>query len=246
MLTSVDSRFTRAAERGIIGGWKITDAEKNLREKNKPHDTSFIYTEYNAVAPFRKEKFRSKKYDKLAKEYIGALKECVAVREKYDPDSNYDEFWAHFSEPYSRRIKALYALQKGGRQFDISHIGYEEESADLMVRGWALNKAEQISFKTKTAKSGKRVYTAKVKNDSGYSLAFVDFTVELYDNKGKLLETDSAYAENIKRNDIFELKFYEYPARAASYAITSVNCQRKSRKSTTDKTDKIDSESTLR
>ena len=244
LLTTVDMRFTRAAERGVINGWKIKDAEKNLRLANQPNDTSFIDAEYDAVSEYEGVDFNSKKVSSYAEDYIGALKDCREVIKKYDPDKDFDAFWAHFSGPYGKRIKALYKLQNGRRQFDISQSGFEDERADLMLQGWALNKAESINFKTKTAKNGKRVYSAKIKNDSGYTLDYLDLTVELYDKNNKLIETDAAYAENVKRNDMVELKFYEAaPARATNYVITAVNCQRKSKNPSAEK---IDRQSTLR
>lgn len=248
LLTSVDQRFIRSAERGVKDGWKVRNAEEYLRRKDRSNDPSFIEIEYEAAGKYAGSDFRSKRLEKAAKEYIAALEDCRKVIATTSPDMDFYGFWRKFSEPYGRRISALYTLQNMGKGFDLRDSRYEDEFEELMLEGWALDKTSKIRFKTKTDKKGRRTFSTTIKNDSGYDLAYLDLTVELYDKNDKLLETDSAYAEDIKNGEERKILFYESgKAKAVNYAVTAVNCRRKTDKDEKKESgDKIDTQTTLR
>ena len=227
LLTSPDRRFCRAVERGVQNGWKVKGAEANLRRTDRTNDTSFIDAEYEAVCQYKDVKFRSRKLGKLAKEYIAALEDCREVIATTSPDMDFNGFWRKFSDPYGQRISALYGMQKRGMGFDLRRAGHEEECSELLLQGWAIEKASKIKFRIKKGEDGERLFVAKVKNDSGYDLAYLDLTVELYGKDSKLLETDSAYAEYIKKGGTAKMVFYEAgESKAVDYAVTAVSCSR--------------------
>lgn len=226
-MTSADKRFIRSMERGLYAGWEQSEPESSLRNLNLKGDTAFIDAEYKAVRSFRKKKdgFRDKALGDLAEEYISALAECRKVAKEKDPNKNFNGFWKQFSEPYGRRLRAICELYNGGYGL-LEEIPekYEARMEDILLQGWALNKTEEISFNRGSADNE---LVAKVKNDSGHELDYMELTIALYDDKGKKIETVTAYESNIKKNGSFKIRCYESEAGSASeFVITAINCEK--------------------
>ena len=239
-VTSVEKRFIRAIRQGVITGWSREINEMAFSDTEGGHDLAFIKDEYESVKSFKGMRFRKEALGELADEYISALEECLAVSEENDPAKDYDTFWSRFSQSYGRRVNAIYSIYRGnyGLSFsDEEQNKYAEEIDNILVKGWSLQKTGSIVFHRmhSDSESGtddnedsgeEYYYTATVSNDSGYDLKYIDVTVELYDSNGDLIEEISAYAENIKNGEDFELTCYQMvDAEAKSYLISAVECQ---------------------
>lgn len=226
-MSSVDKRFVRSANRGMLAGWEKSEPESSLRNINLKGDTTFIEEEYSAVAEFRKGKFRDEKLAAAAAEYIDALAECRKVIKKKDPAKGFNSFWKSFSEPYGRRLRVIYDLERGGFGF-LSEVPeeYAGDKEELLLQGWALTKTSEIAFERADGDKENEL-TAKVVNDSGHALDYMELTVDLYDKEGNLAETVTVYKSDIKKDAKFVLHCYETEAgRTSEYVIRAINCEK--------------------
>lgn len=221
-----DERFIRSANRGMVAGWEKSEPESSLRNKDLKTDVSFIEEEYSAVKPFKRSKFRDQGLGAAAHEYIEALEECHKAIKQCDPAKDFDRFWKRFSVPYGKRLRAIYNLEKGDYGFlEEVPASYAEDKEELLLQGWALFKTEEIVF-DRAKGNKKNELTAKVTNDSGHDLDFIELTVDLYNSKGTLAETAIVYKSDIKKDKDFVLHCYEtVEGRTQEYVITAINCE---------------------
>lgn len=221
-----DERFIRSANRGMVAGWEKSEPESTLRNVDLETDITFIEEEYAAVRPFRHSKFRDEGLGAAAAEYIEALEECHKAIKENDPADGFNTFWKSFSEPYGRRIRAIYNLEKGNYGF-LEEIpdSYIEDKEELLLQGWALIKTETIAF-DRAKGNKKNELTAKVTNDSGHDLDFIELAVDLYDKEGKLAETATVYESDIKKGKDVVLHCYEtVEGRTHEYVVKAINCE---------------------
>lgn len=249
-LLDVDNRFVRAVNAGMSESWALENNEIQLKDSEAPNDTSFIDIEYNEVKSFKGKKFKNKSLGSLAEKYIAALEGCRTAIEENDPDKDFDKFWGAFSQSYGQRVEAIYDLYNGDYGIELDEVGAAEELDDLKLSAWSLKKTADIKFTRVKAEEKKdeneagseseaeaesdsdsgleTVLQATVTNDSGFDLEYINIEVELYDEKGGLIETATAYADNIKNKDEFKLRIYQLEeTKADAYKITSVQCHRK-------------------
>lgn len=247
-LLDVDSRFVRAVNAGLSESWALENNEIQLKENKAPYDTSFIDIEYDNVKEFKDKDFRDESLGKLAGEYIAALEGCRTAIKENDPGKDYDKFWGAFSQSYGQRVEAIYDLYSGDYGIEIEDPEAKEEIDELKLSAWSLKKTSDIKFtrvkaeenKAETENGGEgeaesepasapeTALGATVTNDSGFDLEYINIEVELYDEKGELIETATAYAENIKNKAEFDLRIYQTEeTKADAYKITSVLCSRK-------------------
>jgi len=247
-LLDVDSRFVRAVNAGLSESWALENNEIQLKENKAPYDTSFIDIEYDNVKEFKDKDFRDESLGKLAGEYIAALEGCRTAIKENDPGKDYDKFWGAFSQSYGQRVEAIYDLYSGDYGIEIEDPEAKEEIDELKLSAWSLKKTADIKFtrvkaeENKTENEGEgeteteteagsgldTALQATVTNDSGFDLEYINIEVELYDEKGELIETATAYAENIKNKAKFDLRIYQTTeTQADAYKITSVLCHRK-------------------
>lgn len=247
-LLDVDSRFVRAVNAGLSESWTLENNEIQLKENKAPYDTSFIDLEYDSVKEFKDKDFRDESLGKLAGEYIAALEGCRTAIKENDPGKDYDKFWGAFSQSYGQRVEAIYDLYSGDYGIEIEDPEEKEEIDELKLSAWSLKKTADIKFtrvkaeENKTENEGEgeteteteagsgldTALQATVTNDSGFDLEYINIEVELYDEKGELIETATAYAENIKNKAEFDLRIYQTEeTKADAYKITSVLCHRK-------------------
>lgn len=224
-MISADSRFGRAAARGISAGWDRGITDSTLRQADGKPDVSFIDDELEAMKPYENAHFHSKKLSKLASAYIQALKDCkkaAAEGQSKDPE----KFWEAFSEPYADRLVSIYRIYKGNYGLRFNQSKYHKQSKELILQGWALDKASRVELSRKDTKNGSYELYARLVNDSGSRLEFIDLTVELYDKKGNLIETASAYAENVKPGIVFYARCYvNDEVKARKYVVSAINCK---------------------
>lgn len=219
-MTSIDQRFTRSVERGLYAGWSLDADETQLQTKGKITDTAFIDEEYAAVSEYMGKKYKDDELAGLAKEYTSALKNCRKAATQYDPDKDFDRFWAAFSEPYGRRVRVLYKLYAGDYGFDLSNNDYREESSGLIAQGWFLETVSGLKF-SKSEKDGIRTFKTNVNNDSGKDIEYLNIDVELLDKDGKPVETSSIYLTDIKAGEKMPLQFLSASEKSVSYRISS-------------------------
>jgi len=219
-ITSIDRRFTRSVERGLYAGWNLDTDEMQMQAAGRITDTGFIDAEYDAVSEYMGRKYKDDKLADIARQYTSALKDCRKASRKYDPVKDFDKFWAAFSKPYGARIRALYKLQSGDYGFDLNVDDYPEESEYLLSQGWLLETVSGLKFSS-SEKDGIRTFEARVRNDSGSDIQYLNIDVELLDKSGKRAELSSVYLTNINAGDMMHLQFISSSEKAARYRIVS-------------------------
>lgn len=228
-LVTADARFLRDMSRGLSESWMLESGETELRNRDGEHNTEFVEIEYAAVSKYRNSRFKNNELQALAAQYIDSLEQCRSVAEEKDPDKDFDGFWKEFSQPYGERLTSVYQIYKGDYGLILDDENTSKEKGDLLAQGWILSKVGDIEFKRSENEDGVITYTAELKNDSGFDLEFLDLEVELYNGKGKLVESASAYAENIGKGDSVELVFYQSSdKKVTQYRIVSEICKVKS------------------
>ena len=221
-----DARFIRDLDRGLTASWAQKNDEFRLQKKEEGMSTNFIDLEYSAVSAYKEQKFRNKKLGKLAKAYIASLEECREAAAVADPNEDFDKFWEAFSEPYGERIKTVYSIYKGKYDLELDDPGYKKKKNMFLAQGWILQKVDGISISREKNKDGTVALRAKVKNDSGFDLKYVNLDLELYNKKGKAVEKLSIFAENIKKGEEFELLGYQLSgSKIDGYKIVSETCE---------------------
>lgn len=219
-MTSIDRRFVRSVERGLNAGWDLEADETQLQTAGRITDTGFIDAEYAAVSEYMGRKYKDDELAAIAREYTSALKGCRKAAKKYDPGSDFDSFWAAFSEPYGRRISAIYKLSSGDYGLDLSTSDHAEESEYILSQGWLLETIGGLVFRS-SVKDGIRTFRASVRNDSGRDIEYLNIDVNLLNKEGKIVEVSSIYLENIKAGEVMPLQFISTSEKDVRYRISS-------------------------
>ena len=223
-MTSVDRRFIREAERGVVEGWESGKADLQLRDQGTVTDTTFIDKELEAVEIFRNKPYQDKELKQLAKRYVNDLRKCKAAARMHDPQPDKDSFWAEFGAPYCDRMMVLRALYTGDYKMGSSWDEFPEQRDEVMLRGWAVEKARSIRFERTEGEDGVYKFSARLKNDSGVDIAYLNLDVELYDSNDSVAETAEVINENIKDGSEATLVFYYSGAELSSYRVTYADC----------------------
>lgn len=219
-MISIDRRFTRNVARGVTSGWALEADETQLQTEGRITDTAFIDAEYDAVSEYMNRTYKDDELGILAKEYTSALNDCRKAAKKYDPAADFDSFWAEFSGPYGRRVRALYKLHSGDFGLDLSDDNYREESEYLLSQGWLLETVSGLKFRS-YIKDGVRTFETRISNDSGRDIDYLNIDVELLDKDGKATETSSIYLNDIKAGEVMPLKFISTSENSVSYRVVS-------------------------
>lgn len=224
-LTGIDSRFSRDVERGLRAGWDLESNEFLLQQTGRITDTGFIDAEFEAIADYTQKTYKDDELGRLANEYIKALKDCKKAAEGFSPETDYKSFWAAFSAPYVRRVKALYKMQEGG--FILSADNREDlsdEALMLLAQGWLLNEISGLRF-TPPGSGRTGTYTAQFTNESGMDIEYLNLDISLTDNDNKVLETASAYVSDVPAGESASLSFICTSRKATHYRIISQACR---------------------
>lgn len=222
-MTSVDRLFLRAVERGVTTGWEEGKADLQLKENGRVTDTSFIQKELEAVEDFRNRAYQDKELGKLAKTYIAALKRCSSVAETYDPAGDGGEFWDNFSQPYTDRLVVLRKLYTGEYIRDGAWDDFPEMRDEVLLKGWVAETVGSLKFE-RTADAEKQKFTARLRNDSGTDIEYLNIEVKLYGSNDKIAATAEVIKEDIKDGREAELVFYYSGKDLSSYRINAVDC----------------------
>ena len=222
-MTSADRLFIRAVERGVASGWEEGKADLQLKERGRITDTSFISIELENVEDFRNKAYKDKGLGRLAGRYISALKECSTVAATYDPVNDSDEFWKHFSAPYTERLIVLRKLYTGDYAMGNTWDDFPEVRDEVLLRSWVAEMAGSLRFKREETE-GSNKFVASLKNDSGVDIDYLNIDINLYNKDDKLAATAEVIKENIKDGQEVQLEFYYSGKKLSAYRISSVDC----------------------
>lgn len=223
-ITNIDRRFTRSVERGLYDGWSLSINETQLQSAGRITDTGFIDKEYEAISEYVHRKYTDDDLGHLANEYISALNDCRHVAQQHDPEKDFDDFWTYFSDPYARRVKALYGLYKGDYNFMLDNEQFRSQISGLIAQGWLLESVEGLKFSNVTV-GNNLVFSSRLTNESGRDIEYLNLDIELLDKKGNVAETSSVYVTDIRDGGMMNLRFLSTSGKAVKYRVVSEACQ---------------------
>ena len=223
-MTSVDRRFMREVERGVIEGWTASRGDLQLKESGAVIDTSFIDEELEAAGEFVNKAYQDKTLRKLARRYVSDLKECRSVAAAHDPASDSDAFWEKFAAPYTDRLIVLRTLYTGDYKMGSGWDKYPEQRDEVLLKGWLAKTAADLKFEREKGKDGTDIFKTTLKNDSGFDLEYISIEVGVYDSKGDFYSNAEIYKEDIKNGSTAELMFYFTGSKASSYRVKGADC----------------------
>ena len=222
-MSTVDMLFMRSVERGVTEGWKTDNGDLQLKEQGMVTETGFIEKELEYTAEYRDKAFKDSELKELAHSYIDDLKRCSGAAKNHDPVTESEAFWGEFAEPYTERLVQLRRLFVENEYMGRSWDQYPDQLDEILFRGWIAEKIPELSFEVTDAGNGINKYTAKLYNDSGYDIDYINVDVEIYDSKDKLIGVAEVYQEDIKNGRSGELNFYYANKGKISYRVSGVD-----------------------
>jgi hypothetical protein len=222
-MASVDRRYLRSVERGVLDGWNAGRGDLQLRNEGRISDTSFIDAELAAVEEFHNKPYQDKKLKKLAEQYYSALRKCKIAADAHDPDTDSEEFWKEFSVGYTERVLALWKMYNGDYKIGFRWNSQPDKKRELLFRGWLADTIPKLRFEKTGSSKGIAGYKTVLTNDSGYRIKYINIDVELYDKNGKMIDTAEVYREDIEDGKSVNLGFYHAGKKVRSYRIANVD-----------------------
>ena len=223
-MTSVDRRFIREVERGVIEGWSGGHGDLQLKEKGIITDPSFIYAELEAVSEFANKTYQDKSLKKLAKRYITDLRECKSAAAAHDPVTDSDAFWKEFGSSYTDRLIILRTLYTGDFKMGNGWDKYPDQRDEVLLKGWLAKTASSLRFEKTTDEKEENRYIAVLNNDSGFDIEYLIIDIKLYNKKGQFIGVAEVYKENIKNGSHEELLFFYKGKEIGSYTVIGADC----------------------
>ena len=168
---SVDDAFYEDLKQGLINRWKLSDL--NDDDCTTEDFNGYVKAELDCISKYKNKKFKNKNIEKYAKEYIETLYD-TKNNTKYI-DSNYDKWESEYINViYDDRCEALVHLN------EIKKIEFDDF------------KKEPDEYEGETY----HTYSMIMENTTDLSFDYFYFNLNLEDENGVVLETQSAYTDN--------------------------------------------------
>ena len=184
--------FAETISTGLTERWKLTDSDKE-KTQTKNDYKNYTNSELKILKELEGRKFKDAKVKELYDEYKSALEEQYKTVIKYWGTNDYDDEW---TKTYNERAEVLYKIN----QYVKIKVDNKDNLEEVLNTGRETKNLDDISksiqFKKVKDDCGMLTYRAQVKNitDRKYDNFCVE--VALLDDKGNVLDTESAYTEN--------------------------------------------------
>jgi len=196
---SVDDAFYEDLKQGLINRWKLS----NLNDDDYTTEdfNGYVKAELDCISKYKNKKFKNKNIEKYAKEYIETLYD-TKNNTKYI-DSNYDKWESEYINViYDDRCEALVHLN------EIKKIEFDKKSQNknfnellddgndsLAIRDF-MDKADFKKEPDEYEGETYHTYSMIMENTTDLSFDYFYFNLNLEDENGVVLETQSAYTDN--------------------------------------------------
>lgn len=191
---SVDEWFMLNLAKGLESRWF-------LAEKNEKNDTvtkedweSYFSAEDNFINNFKDETFEDKNLEKWSKEYINCIVQSKEAL-KYFGTNQWDSKYTNGI--YQDRAQALYNINaivpvpvSEQWQENLDGLVINGEVSDMVYK-----LLESVKFKETADEYGWKTYECIVENTTNTNFEYFAFNVDLIDEDGVTVRTESAYAE---------------------------------------------------
>lgn len=196
---SVDDAFYEDLKQGLINRWKLSDL--NDDDYTTEDFNGYVKAELDCISKYKNKKFKNKNIEKYAKEYIETFYD-TKNNTKYI-DSNYDKWESEYINViYDDRCEALVHLN------EIKKIEFDKKSQNknfnellddgndsLAIRDF-MDKADFKKEPDEYEGETYHTYSMIMENTTDLSFDYFYFNLNLEDENGVVLETQSAYTDN--------------------------------------------------
>lgn len=203
-----DDRFPEALAAGLEQRWQLEGALKE--------DKEYVWTaedwadcfnaEYSLLQSFREEKFQDEALGEAALSYIGSIEASLTALEHFGTEAWED---AYHNDAYQDQTVALLEIN------DLRPITVSEDYAENLER--MLHNGEiiklvrplfdQVLFLHINTMGDSQVYETTLRNTSSLKFLWFSFDVQLKDEEGNVLTTETIKVENWKPDEKKRFKF---------------------------------------
>lgn len=196
---SVDGAFYEDLKQGLINRWKLSDL--NDDDYTTEDFNGYVKAELDCISKYKSKKFKNKNIGNYAKDYIQTL----YATKKYTKyiDSNYDKWESEYINViYDDRCEALVHLN------DIKKIKFDKKAEtknfnELLEDGKnsidirdLMNKADFKKEPDEYEDETYHTYSMIMENTTDLDFDYFSFNLNLEDENGVVIETESASTEN--------------------------------------------------
>lgn len=212
-----DQDFIKDLGKGLEARWTLNekyDAEDG-DTVNVEHRKEYIQAEIDAISKYENETFEDSVLKEKVLSYINALKQSQEAL-KY-ANADFERYATEWEKAYNQRAKLLedfvsdYELTVSDKYQSIlddfmvtSQITKEsealEDALDQMAKG--------ITFEMVSNEYGYKTYNAIVENTTGKDLGNTQFTINLLDADGVIVETTYYSVDNYKAGQKAKVEIY--------------------------------------
>ena len=204
---STDERFLDKLAKGLDARWALTDADESKEVVTKADWERYFDAEYNEIIEFQHATFDDPNLGKWAEVYIDSIirsKEALPYFGTNQWDAKYH------SDIYNDRVHAIYEI------YTISPIPVSSENeatligmvSDGEVIDLTAELFEKVKFELVESDYGTDTYEAIVENTTSVSFSYFSFDIDLIDEDGVTVGTESAYVENWNPGEKIRFEFW--------------------------------------
>lgn len=203
---SVDEKFMDSLAKGLEARWVLTEANENADTILKSDWEKYFLAEYDNIIEYEDAEFEDVNLGKWAKSYIDSIGASIEVLAYYGTNQ-----WTtkYSNGVYHDRSVALYNIHKiipvpvsSDNQENLIGILSNGEAIS-MIRP-LLNK---VVFEESENSYGWRTYQAVVENTTTLSFSYFSFDVDLIDEDGVTISTETAWVEHWEPGEKIRFEF---------------------------------------
>ena len=203
-----DDRFMDSLEAGLEARWQLVDVTETEKDyvPTKEEWAQYFDAEYSMIAPFKEEIFEDEALGTAARRYIGSIEMSIEALEQYGTDAWED---AYHSSAYHEQMLALFQIN-AIRPVEVA----EERQKDLdymLIVGEVIDMAypliDQVMFLLVQDGKGGKKYETTIRNTTSVTYEWFLFEVDLLDENGKVVATETAKVTSWTPNERIRFNF---------------------------------------
>ena len=203
----VDEKFVESLTIGLESRWKLTEAKDKTGENALKSDwENYFNAELEQIAIYENESFDNKDLEKWAKKYIDSIKESIEVLAYYGTN----QWTSKYSNGvYHDRSIALYNIH------EIVPIPVSDKNQtnllNIISNGEVVSTIrplmKKVKFEEVENSYGWKTYQAVVKNTTSQTFTYFTFDIDLIDEDGVTISTESTWVDNWNPDEKIRFEF---------------------------------------
>ena len=204
---STDEKFLDHLAKGLDARWALTNADENKEVLTKTDWERYFDAEYNEIIEFEYATFDDPNLGKWAGVYIDSIvrsKEALPYFGTNQWDTKYH------SDIYNDRVHAIYEIYAistipVSAENEATLIGMVSDGEVIDMTNDLFNK---VHFDLVEREYGSATYEAVVENTTSVDFSYFSFDIDLIDEDGVTVGTESAYVENWNPGEKIRFSFW--------------------------------------